>query len=221
MYDCTKCGAVVGPFAVSKEETLTAGPTMCPLCQGMNFRLNAARTRYRNLQYVVIQETPGTVKPGRVPRSKSVVVHDDLIDRCRPGEEVEITGVYTHGYDSPLSDSTGFPVFSTKILANHILKREDLVAASNLNEADKAVILKLGRDPKIGSRIINSIAPSIYGHKHVKMAIAMALFGGVAKNINDKHKIRGDINCLLLGDPGTAKSQVSEQSERALTMVCF
>jgi len=54
-------------------------------------------------------------------------------------------------------------------------------------------------------RIINSIAPSIFGHKHVKMAIAMSLFGGVPKNINDKHKIRGDINVLLLGDPGTAK----------------
>ena len=214
MYDCTKCNALIGPFAVTKEETMTAGPTICPMCQNLTFKLNTGKTRYRNLQYVVIQETPGTVKPGRVPRSKTVVVHDDLIDRCRPGEEVEITGVYTHGYDAPLSDSTGFPVFSTKILANHILKREDLVSASNLTEADKAEILKLGRDPKIGSRVINSIAPSIFGHKHVKMAIALSLFGGVPKNINDKHKIRGDINVLLLGDPGTAKSQILKYAEK-------
>ncbi len=44
--------------------------------------------------------------------------------------------------------------------------------------------------------------------RHVKMAVAMALFGGCPKNVNNKHRIRGDINVLLLGDPGTAKSQI-------------
>jgi DNA replication licensing factor MCM2 len=54
--------------------------------------------------------------------------------------------------------------------------------------------------------IINSVAPSIYGHHSVKTALALAMFGGVAKDVGDKHRIRGDINVLLLGDPGTAKS---------------
>lgn len=61
---------------------------------------------------------------------------------------------------------------------------------------------------QIGRRIISSIAPSIYGCQHVKTAIALSLFGGCAKDVNAKHRIRGDINVLLLGDPGTAKSQV-------------
>lgn len=56
-------------------------------------------------------------------------------------------------------------------------------------------------------QIIHSIAPSIYGHEDVKTAIALALFGGERKDIGEKHKIRGDINVLILGDPGTAKSQ--------------
>lgn len=42
----------------------------------------------------------------------------------------------------------------------------------------------------------------------MKTAIALSLFGGCAKDVNAKHRIRGDINVLLLGDPGTAKSQV-------------
>jgi DNA replication licensing factor MCM2 len=54
--------------------------------------------------------------------------------------------------------------------------------------------------------IINSIAPSIYGHRDVKTAIALSMFGGKAKDIQGKHRIRGDLNVLLIGDPGVAKS---------------
>lgn len=73
------------------------------------------------------------------------------------------------------------------------------MAVASLTEVDKRAILKLAKDPNIGKKIIHSIAPSIYGHEHVKRGIAMSLFGGVPKNIGDKHRIRGDINVLLLG----------------------
>merc|ERR1712223_2153999 len=64
----------------------------------------------------------------------------------------------------------------------------------------------LSKDERIGERIIASIAPSIYGHDDIKRALALALFGGVTKNPGDKHKVRGDLNVLMCGDPGTAKS---------------
>lgn len=57
------------------------------------------------------------------------------------------------------------------------------------------------------SQIVKSIAPSIYGHEDIKTAIALAMFGGQGKDAEGKHRVRGDINVLLLGDPGTAKSQ--------------
>lgn len=60
---------------------------------------------------------------------------------------------------------------------------------------------------KLNFQIIKSIAPSIYGHEDMKTAIALAMFGGQEKNVEGKHRLRGDINVLLLGDPGTAKSQ--------------
>merc|ERR1712042_240573 len=63
------------------------------------------------------------------------------------------------------------------------------------------------KDERIGERIIASIAPSVFGHEDIKRALALSLFGGVSKNPQDKHKVRGDINVLLCGDPGTAKSQ--------------
>ena len=81
---------------------------------------------------------------------------------------------------------------------------EDIV---ELTDEDKQEIRKLSREDGIGKKLINSIAPSIYGHDFVKKGIALAMFGGMPKDVGGKHKIRGDINMLLLGDPGTAKSQ--------------
>ena len=66
--------------------------------------------------------------------------------------------------------------------------------------------MSLSRDPHIARRLIKSIAPSIHGHENVKHAIALALFGGQRK-ADGTHRLRGDINVLLLGDPGVAKSQ--------------
>lgn len=63
-------------------------------------------------------------------------------------------------------------------------------------------------------RIIKSIAPSIYGHTNIKQGIALALFGGQEKHPQGKHRLRGDINMLLLGDPGTAKSQFLKYVEK-------
>lgn len=68
---------------------------------------------------------------------------------------------------------------------------------------------------------MNSVAPSIHEHSHVKMAIALAMFGGVHKDIQGKHKIRGDINVLLLGDPGTAKSQFLKSVEKTFSRCVF
>lgn len=67
-----------------------------------------------------MQESPGSVPSGRLPRSKNIILLNDLIDIARPGDEVEITGVYQHGYESALNAQAGFPVFATFIEANHI-----------------------------------------------------------------------------------------------------
>jgi DNA replication licensing factor MCM2 len=188
-------------------------PEECPVCEGHFMKLDTNLSHYGNIQRINLQETPGSVPPGRVPRQKEVFLTNDLIDIARPGEEIEVTGIFEQKYDSSLTLKSGFPVFSTFLTANHIRKREDASSISNMSEADVRKILELSRDPKIGERIVQSIAPSIFGHDNCKMALAMSLFGGVPKNINDKHRIRGDVNVLLLGDPGTAKSQLLKYAE--------
>mmetsp|Transcript_20268 Transcript_20268/g.30745 ORF Transcript_20268/g.30745 Transcript_20268/m.30745 type:complete len:1005 (+) Transcript_20268:228-3242(+) len=235
-YDCIKCREIIGPTRIDESSMMSSSgpdgsakdaatlhqPGSCTACDSEGpFRLNATKSQYRNFQRINLQETPGSVPPGRVPRTKEVVMTNDLIDTARPGEEVEITGIFSHSYDYHLTQKSGFPVFSTFIYANHVRRKEDASAAANLTEADKAEILELARDPRIGDRIVMSIAPSIYGHKHVKKALTMALFGAVPKNISDKHRIRGDINILMLGDPGTAKSQMLKYAEKTAARAVY
>jgi DNA replication licensing factor MCM2 len=147
------------------------------------------------------------VPPGRVPRYKEVFLHGDMIDCARPGEEVDITGIYVHQYDPSLNVKQGFPVFSTVLEANHVESKNDASNGLSITDEDRREIARIAAAPNALQRVIKSIAPSIYGHDHIKLALALSMFGGCEKNVNQKHRIRGDINVLLLGDPGTAKSQ--------------
>ena len=120
-----------------------------------------------------------------------------------------------------MNTKNGFPVFATIIEANFISKKEDLFASFRLTEDDRKDIRALAADPNIGKRIFASIAPSIYGHEDIKTAIALSMFGGQSKNVQGKHQLRGDINVLLLGDPGTAKSQFLKYVEKTAHRVVF
>ncbi|KZT67194.1 MCM-domain-containing protein [Daedalea quercina L-15889] len=212
-FDCRKCGAVLGPFY--QDATKEVKISYCPNCEGKGpFSVNSEQTVYRNYQKMTLQESPGSVPPGRLPRHREVVLLWDLIDTAKPGEEIEVTGIYRNNFDASLNSKNGFPVFSTVLEANHINKKEDQFAAFRLTEEDEKEIRTLAKDDRIRKRIVKSIAPSIYGHEDIKTALALSLFGGVPKDINRKHRIRGDINVLLLGDPGTAKSQFLKYVEK-------
>ncbi|MCL7034055.1 hypothetical protein MKW94_030662 [Papaver nudicaule] len=212
-YDCSKCQAVLGPFFQNSYSEVKVGS--CPECQSKGpFTVNIEQTIYRNYQKLTLQESPGIVPAGRLPRYKEVILLNDLIDCARPGEEIEVTGVYTNNFDLSLNTKNGFPVFATVVEANYVTKKQDLFSAYKLTQEDKDEIEKLAKDPRIGERIVKSIAPSIYGHEDIKMALALAMFGGQEKNVEGKHRLRGDINVLLLGDPGTAKSQFLKYAEK-------
>jgi DNA replication licensing factor MCM2 len=219
-FDCNKCGVTLGPF--HQDSNVEVKISFCQNCQSRGpFTVNSERTIYRNYQKLTIQESPGTVPAGRLPRHREVILLWDLIDSAKPGEEVEITGVYRNNYDAALNNKNGFPVFATIIEANHVVKSHDQLSGFRLTEEDEREIRKLSKDPKIVDKIINSIAPSIYGHTDIKTAVALSLFGGVSKVAPGRHSIRGDINVLLLGDPGTAKSQILKYIEKTAHRAVF
>lgn len=240
-FDCGKCGATLGPFYQDIMNEIKLNN--CPQCQAKGpFNVNSEQTIYRNYQRMTLQETPGSVPAGRLPRTREVILLWDLIDSARPGEEVDVTGIYRNNFNAALNSKNGFPVFATVIEANYISRKEDIHASFRLTEEDEKAIQRMSQDERIGQRvtfvhsassasevdhlsrphqIIKSIAPSIFGHEDVKTAIALALFGGVAKNPLNKHRIRGDINVLMLGDPGTAKSQLLKYIENTANRAVY
>ena len=219
-YDCVKCGYVVGPFYQSQNEETKPGT--CPECQSLGpFEINQEQTLYKNYQRITIQESPGKVSAGRLPRSKDAILMGDLCDVCKPGDEIELTGVYSNSYDSSLNTKNGFPIFATVIIANHIVKKDEKGETERMTDDDIKAITQLSKDERIGERIIASIAPSVFGHDDIKRALALSLFGGVSKNPQEKHKVRGDINVLLCGDPGCAKSQFLKYMQKIAPRAVF
>jgi len=219
-YDCVKCGYIVGPFYQSQNEETKPGT--CPECQSLGpFEINQEHTLYKNYQRITIQESPGKVSAGRLPRSKDAILMGDLCDVCKPGDEIELTGVYSNSYDSSLNTKNGFPIFATVIVANHIVRNDEKGETDRMTDDDIKAITQLSKDERIGERIIASIAPSVFGHDDIKRALALSLFGGVSKNPQEKHKVRGDINVLLCGDPGTAKSQFLKYVQKIAPRAVF
>merc|ERR1719186_938138 len=181
-FNCNKCNYILGPFVQHQNDEVKAGT--CPECQSLGpFTINMEE-----------------------PLSKDFILLGDLCDKCRPGDEVEITGVYSNNYDGSLNIHHGFPVFATVVMANHVVRKDDADATKSMTDEDIKAVIALSKDERIGERIIASIAPSVFGHDDIKRALVLALFGGVTKNPGDKHKVRGDLNVLMCGDPGTAKS---------------
>ncbi|KAI3369662.1 hypothetical protein L3Q82_024508 [Scortum barcoo] len=172
-YNCNKCNFVLGPFFQSQNQEVKPGS--CPECQSLGpFEINMEETVYQNYQRITIQESPGKVAAGRLPRSKDAILLADLVDTCKPGDEIELTGIYHNNYDGSLNMANGFPVFATVILANHITRmRDEGVAVAELTDEDVKAIVALSKDERIGERIFASMAPSIYGHEDIKRALAL------------------------------------------------
>ena len=80
------------------------------------------QTLYRNYQRIQLQEPPGSVPAGRLPRSKHALLLDDLVNNVKPGDLIDITGVYMNNYDGSLNVANGFPVYATILHANYIHK---------------------------------------------------------------------------------------------------
>jgi len=211
-WNCISCGQVIGPFSEEGDGEPTS-PNSCPNCQKKRFMINTQQTLYANYQKLSLQESPGSVPAGRIPRSRQVIVTDDLVDTVRPGEEIVVSGIYTNIYNPSLNMQNGFPVFTTVIEANYISKSSDFLSNQTINEVDERQIKQLAKRPDVEQILCNAIAPSIYGHDFIKRAIIFSLFGGNEKK-KGRHRIRGDINVLILGDPGVGKSQFLKYTEK-------
>ncbi|CCE89029.1 Piso0_001827 [Millerozyma farinosa CBS 7064] len=163
---------------------------------------------YKDHQKISVQEMPELAPAGQLPRSVDVILDDDLVDLTKPGDRIQIVGVY-RALGGANNNSTSF---KTVVLANSVYalhtRSTGVASQEKLTDQDIRNINKLSKEKKIFEILSNSLAPSIYGSEYIKKAILLMLLGGVEKNLDNGTHLRGDINILMVGDPSTAKSQL-------------
>ncbi|KAI5961528.1 MCM3 [Candida theae] len=163
---------------------------------------------YKDHQKISVQEMPETAPAGQLPRSVDVILDDDLVDLTKPGDRVQIVGVYRALGGGVNNNSS----FKTVILGNSVYplhaRSTGVASQEKITDHDIRNINKLSKDKKIFDILSQSLAPSIYGFEHIKKAVLLMMMGGVEKNLDNGTHLRGDINILMVGDPSTAKSQI-------------
>ena len=175
-------------------------------CSFKKLELMPKRSRFVDSQKLRIQESPEGLRGGEQPQTLDVDVTDDLSGKVAPGDRVIINGILRSMQRIVKGEkSTVFDIF---LECNSIEIAEKEFEEVEIDEKSEDEIRTLSRDPMIYRMITNSIAPTIYGSEDVKQAIALQLFGGIAKEMPDGTHLRGDIHILLIGDPGIAKSQL-------------
>jgi DNA replication licensing factor MCM3 len=165
---------------------------------------------YRDHQNISIQEMPERAPAGQLPRSVDVVLDDDLVDRVKPGDRIQLVGIYRSLGNR--NAGAGSSTFRTLILANNLIllssKAGGGIAQVVPTAMDIRNINKIAKSKRVFELLSQSLAPSIYGHDYIKKAILLMLLGGQEKNLENGTHLRGDINILMVGDPSTAKSQL-------------
>jgi replicative DNA helicase Mcm len=115
----------------------------------------------------------------------------------------------------PLKDHAGGKMtrYDLVVEANYLKPIEETFQEIKIDPEEEKKIIELSKEPKLFRKLVGSIAPSIYGYDKIKEALILQLVGGVRKTRDDGIKSRGDIHILLVGDPGSGKSQLLKRTQ--------
>ncbi|KAI1143321.1 cell division control protein 54 [Hypoxylon sp. FL0543] len=229
-----RCSVCSHSLLVGLDRGKIREPTACPrpLCDSKNsMQIVHNRCEFEDKQVIKLQETPDAVPAGQTPHSVSVCVYNELVDFCKAGDRIRITGIYRV---SPIRvnprQRSVKSVFKTFVDVVHVAKvdnkrmdadpstidedtndpENNIEEARKISPEEEEKIKATAARPDIYELLSRSLAPSIYEMDDVKKGILLQMFGGTNKTFEKggSPKYRGDINVLLCGDPSTAKSQM-------------
>eukprot|EP01062_Namystynia_karyoxenos_P070141 TRINITY_DN65518_c0_g1_i1.p1 TRINITY_DN65518_c0_g1~~TRINITY_DN65518_c0_g1_i1.p1 ORF type:complete len:897 (+),score=317.49 TRINITY_DN65518_c0_g1_i1:83-2692(+) len=220
IFECRECCAQV---SVEEERNTIAEPTRCTNCgAAVSFLIQHQLCQFRDKQLVRVQESPEATPPGQTPCTIQAWMHDELFDSCCPGDRVTLTGIFSTravrkgGKQQNAKQVSG--VHATYLRCLHVAKaaRSNGAAADALEDDEEespAVremrdrMMRTAKRADIYEVLTRSLAPSIWGHDDVKLGLLCMLFGGSTKDF-EHSATRAELNVLLCGDPGVAKSQL-------------
>jgi replicative DNA helicase Mcm len=191
-----------------QDDLLLKRPPRCELCgEARNFELDKKKSRFIDFQILRVQELPEELPPGQLPQFFDVNVEGDAVNTARPGDRVVLTGIVRAVPDyAPGTLRTR--LFRSQIDCNYVEVRGKEPQQVQITKEDEELIRSIAAAPDAYDKLIQSIAPVILGHLPEKEAILLLLAGGSATLLPDGTKLRGDINALFVGDPGTGKSEL-------------
>ena len=217
VFECVACRT---KFHEPQDESslVFREPLECPESQGgcgktqgrTRFRLVAEESTYVDAQRIEIQEHPETLRHGAHPQGLTVLLTEDLAGKVLPGNRVVLNGVLK-SFQRASASRGGIvrnTTFDLLVLGNSVEPKVREYDEIEISPEETAFIQSFRGDLKVVDKIVASLAPTIKGMEEEKEAIALQLFGGVEKRHSDGVRVRGDIHALIVGDPGTAKSQL-------------
>ena len=187
-----------------------------PKCPYTNLAIVAEESRFIDFQIVRLQELPEDLPPGQLPHYVNVSMKQDLVDYARPGDRIILTGIVRIEQErvSGVKQSES-ALYRLRMDGNNIefiggrgIKGSRRTEREEISPDEQKIIRTLSKNPDIYDRLIASFAPHIRGHELFKEAILLLIVGSTQRALSDGSKVRGDINVFLVGDPGTAKSEM-------------
>ncbi|MGQ9781288.1 MAG: LAGLIDADG family homing endonuclease [Nitrososphaeria archaeon] len=185
-----------------QRERILRKPAKCVECGAVDgFKLDELKCTYINYQVLRIQELPEELPPGQLPRQLDIRLYGDVVDVARPGDRVVVTGILKAEEEYSVRGSR-LRTFNALLEGNHVevlgKAPEDIV----VEKTDELKFKELAKRPDWIKMLVSSFSPSIYGHELLKEAILLLIVGAPQITLPDGTALRGDINILLIGDPG-------------------
>lgn len=211
-YRCLSCGEIT---EAQLRGLVLKKPLRCGKCSEKELEMDPDTSIFIDFQMVRLQELPEDLPAGHLPHYLEVTIIGDLVDQCRPGDRILLTGIVRIEQEQ-LSQQIKTSLFRLRMEGNNIEylggrtadKDSRTIERLEISNEDEKHIFALAHKNDAYDILISSYAPHVYGHEVIKEVILLLIVGSVTKRLEDGSARRGDINVLLVGDPGTAKSEM-------------